>query len=179
MVIIYIWLALVLTIVVGGFYLIYTSISNTFNRDFKYQINLHKEGFRRSQFPIVKVKIRDSYKFFIVDSGANINMMSKSCYKEIVGKGSIKGSKPMQVSGIGSESSDANIMPMVLETIKVGDDSFEEEFGILDSWEHAREQAAKASGLPIVGVLGSPFCKTAKWVIDFEELVIWVKRPNK
>ena len=178
MVIIYVWLLIIAIIIIIGIGFIGKSIKNTINRDYKYQIKLHKEGYRRSNFPIVKVKLRNKYYFFIVDSGANMNLIAKSCYKDIVGNGQIEASKQMDIKGIGSSEETITSTPIVLETVEIESDSFKEEFGILDSWEYTRREVSKVSGLNIVGVLGAPFCNTAKWVLDFEELIIWVKKSK-
>ena len=175
-----IYVAVIFVVILGilGVRYIAKVVKGTVNRDYKYHINLHKEGYRRAEFPMVKVKIRNKYKFFIVDSGANTNMIARSSYKEIVGDGAIKSSSSVEVSGIGTSEGASASSPVVLETINVGEDGFEEEFCILSDWDHTKDMVEKLSGIAVVGVLGAPFCKTAKWVIDFDKLVIWVKNSN-
>jgi hypothetical protein len=67
-------------------------------------------------------------------------------------------------------------VPVVEDTISIGRDRFVEYFTISDDWDFARKQISDVAGVDIVGILGSPFFKKAKWVLDFEELVIWVKK---
>lgn len=169
------WLLCVIIIIVGGFIFIYKTIKNNINTNYRYSINLYKEGFNKTNFPLIKLRIRNKYRYFLIDTGANINLISKTAYKSIVGKGQVKLVDNNVVSGMGTtETTDA--VPVVEDAISVGRDRFIEHFTISDDWDFARKQISDAAEVDIVGILGSKFFKRAKWVLDFEELVIWVKK---
>lgn len=169
------WLLFVIMIIVGGFIFIYRTIKNNINTNYRYSINLYKEGFDKTSFPLIKLRIRNKYRYFLIDTGANINLISKTAYKSIVGKGQVKLVDSNVVSGMGTtETTDA--VPVIEDTISVGRDKFVEHFTISDDWDFARKQISDVAEVDIVGILGSKFFKRAKWVLDFEELVIWVKK---
>lgn len=169
------WLLCVIMIIVGGFTIIYKAIKNNINTNYRYSINLYKEGFDKTNFPLIKLRIRNKYRYFLIDTGANINLISKTAYKSIVGKGQVKLVDNNVVSGMGTTET-TNAVPVIEDTISVGRDRFVEHFTISDDWDFARKQISDVAGVDIVGILGSKFFKKAKWVLDFEELVIWVKK---
>lgn len=170
-----VWSIIVLGIIGAGFWGIYSSIKNSLKNDYKYCINLHKVGFEKTNYPIIKMKIRNKYKYFLLDSGANINALSKDVLTSIMKKeDSLKIVGNGQVLGIGATEDVA--IPVIEETISVGRDKFIEEFRVIDNWEATRKAMSKAAGVEIVGLLGAEFFQRAKWVLDFESLVVWVKK---
>lgn len=170
-----IWSIIVLGIIGMGFWGIYSSINNSLKNDYKYCINLHKVGFEKTNYPIIKMKIRNKYKYFLLDSGANINALSQEVLSSIMKKeDSLKIVGNGQILGIGATDNVA--IPIIEENISVGRDKFIEEFRVVDNWETTRKAMSQAAGVEIVGLLGAEFFKRAKWVLDFESLVVWVKK---
>lgn len=172
---IYVWLAVVSIIIIMSTWAMIRAISKNINNEFKYSINFHKEGFKRTNFPIIKIKIRGKYRYFLVDSGANINVIDYECYKELVGDGAVVFKGDCGISGVGTQSKETDT-PIIEDTFQVNSDKFTEEFSLMKDWAFAREQVSSASGLNIIGILGSDFFTRAKWMLDFEDLIIWVKK---
>lgn len=170
-----IWLALISLLVGVAFYYIVKAIKKSINRDYKYSINIYKRGFEKGDLPLIKLKIRNKYKYFLIDTGANINMIAHDSYKDIVGKGEVHMVDSVTVSGVNSTDKSAPI-PVVEEVISTGKSKFTEKFSINKEWEFTRKTISANAGVDIVGILGSPFFKSAKWVLDLDELVVWVRR---
>lgn len=172
------WSVLVLGIIgcVGS--MILKSINSTLNRDYKYAINIDKKGFKLSNLPFIKLKIRGKYRYFLIDSGASVNLLSeKAMLKDSNFKDTANVIGSDSVLGVGSSSEDTPItIPIVEETISFKGDKFKEEFRLSDSWESIRDAVRKESGIEVYGLLGSPFIAKAKWVLDLEDLVVWVRR---
>ena len=170
-----VWSIIVLGIIGAGFWGIYSSIKNSLKNDYKYCINLHKVGFEKTNYPIIKMKIRNKYKYFLLDSGANINALSKDVLTSIMKKeDSLKIVGNGQVLGIGATEDVA--IPVIEETISVGRDKFVENFLVSEDWETTRKYISDNCGVEVIGLLGSEFFQKARWLIDFDNLVIWVKK---
>lgn len=168
----YIWLLCITAIIVGAFYSIFKKVGR--NSPYKYSVNIHKGGFKKTKFPMIKLRIRGKYRYFLVDTGANVNLMDLESYGEIVGDGQVKQVDNGAVAGLGSEESVH--AAIVEEDIVIAREKFTEEFLINDQWKFSREQIVKGSGINVVGILGSGFFERAKWMIDFENLIIWAKK---
>lgn len=79
----------------------------------------------KTSFPLIKLRIRNKYRYFLIDTGANINLISKTAYKSIVGKGQVKLVDNNVVSGMGTTEI-TNAVPVVEDTISIGRDRFVE-----------------------------------------------------
>lgn len=145
------------------------------HRDFISSIEMHKEGMKRTKFPIIKIKIRNKYKFFLVDTGANVNILDINEYEKIVGDGEVFASdESYSITGVDTVGNSVP-SPTVIEEIDVNGNIYVENFCVLDTWTLAKDQISKISGLPIVGILGTSFFIKAKCSIDFDNSIIWIK----
>lgn len=176
----YIWAILILIIIGLGFYYIRRSLliafKNTINRDISGSVDIHKEGYNRSKFPIIKAKIRGKYKYFLVDTGANVNILDYNLYQELVNGEIIYSSNTkIKITGPGTAGEPEDVS-IVTEDVTIKDITIKIEFALNKAWEEARKQVSNSSGLPIIGILGSEFCNDSKWMIDFDNLIIWVKK---
>ncbi len=172
---VYIWLAVVSVIIITSTVAMIRTISKNINNDFKYSIDFHKEGFKRTNFPIIKIKIRGKFRYFLVDSGANINVIDYESYRTLVGESEVHFKGDCGISGVGTAEKEETVS-IIEDTIQINSDKFTEEFSLMKDWSLARDKISTASGLNIVGILGSEFFTRAKWMLDFEDLIIWVKK---
>lgn len=168
------WLGVITIISVGGFYKIYKTIKETIDRDYKYSINFDEVGFSKGNYPVVKFKIRNKYKYFLLDSGAGGNIIAKEALSSIMSNSdTIKIVDKGIITGVGGGE---EVTPIIEEQISIGRDKFIETFRITDTMGDVRKLMKETSGLDIIGVIGSEFFNKSKWVLDFDNLVIWVKK---
>lgn len=171
-----IWSVFVFGIISAGFYGMIKQIKGCLDREFKYCINIHKEGFDKLKAPLIKMKIKNKYKYFLVDSGATHNILSKEAFKSISKKDDeVKIVDNIAILGVnGGDTNKA--VPVIEETISVGRDKFVENFLVSEDWETTRKYISDNCGVEVIGLLGSEFFQKARWLIDFDNLVIWVKK---
>lgn len=171
-----IWSIFVLLTIFLLFKNIIKTINNTMNREFKYSINFNKDSFNKTNYPLIKVRIKDKYKYFLVDTGANTNIVSSTIMDTLYkNTDQIKVVGNTKILGVG-DNSNSNSSPIIEETIHIQGEKFIETFNVISSWEEARLAISDACKIDVVGILGSEFFKKSKWVIDFEQCIIWVKK---
>jgi hypothetical protein len=169
------WIIGVILLILVGFYFIVKKLNKSNSIDYKYKIDFNKVGFENTDYPLIKLKIRGKYKHFLLDSGANINAISFKAMKSLVKEDElleIVGNN--KISGIEGESQES--YQVIRETISINKDKFTEPFSLMTSWESLRSQISKAAKVDVIGLLGSEFFSKAKWVLDFDKLVVWVKK---
>lgn len=172
--ILWIWGLSVLAVLIIGSRFILKKTYKSIKDEYKYYINF-KGDFKNSNIPIIKLKIRGKYKYFLLDSGANINILSKEMLPTIMKQSdNIKVVGDKSVVGIGSNCEDPAFV--ISETISIGKDKYEENFTVLDNWENSRREISKLSNIQVIGILGAEFFKKSKWMIDFDKHVVWVKK---
>lgn len=171
-----IWCVIVLGIIGTALYQIVISVKKVINKDFKYCINIHKEGFDKLKVPLIKMRIKNKYKYFLVDSGATHNVLSKESFKNISKKeDEVKIVDNLAILGI-SGGDENKTMPVIEEVISIGRDKFTQNFIVSENWEATKKYISDNCGIEVIGLLGSEFFQKARWVIDFDNLVIWVKK---
>lgn len=162
------------TIIAGAIiYLGYSKIFKVLRRESIYDGNtifLDKNSYEKCTLPIIEINIRGKIKHLLVDSGANINILSLEGFKEIAKGGMVKQIGEGTSHGLGTKN--PKEMPIMFEEFYIQGQSFEDEFQLNDSWEHLREGIKKASGNDVIGVIGCEFIKRNKWVLDLDNLVI-------
>lgn len=162
-----------LVIGLGLFFIIYKMIKELSIKN-KYYIEFFK-GKNKDSLPLIRLKIRDKYRLFLIDTGANVNVLAAQALKHIMDKNDvleIVGTD--NVSGIGSDSKDD--FKIVRETVSYNGEEFKEDFVIMDNWEEVRNRIAENCGKSIVGILGANFFEKHRWLLDFEKRVVWVNK---
>lgn len=132
-----------------------------------------------TSMPIVTIRLfKNEYKF-ILDTGADFNALDREAFERIIKENNLSISMkdleegmPVvggeEVFGVGGiQSSVRNIeLPFVCD-----EQEFREEFSIVSIG--APLKAYEDKGIKLCGVIGSPFFNKNKWILDFEELVVW------
>lgn len=128
----------------------------------------HKKG---AKFPLIKVKVNDRICSFLLDTGANVNIINEKVFDEINQDGTFKLDKSEGIiTGKGMmESPGTTTLSFKYRTKK-----FEQEFDVIDMSE-AFNGIKEDTGINIDGILGDGFFQEYQWVIDFEKLVTWVR----
>lgn len=180
-------LSIIIIFIIGLALLAFTiqHLRNVIGREFKYHfeafkfktiktgeiIPLLEHDFSKSGMPIIEVKIQGKPHKFMLDSGANINVLDKAAF-DALDDSSIEKLESKGFTTASGDSTDdvfkANI------DFKHKQRKFNETFEILDMSGPFGSIAAK-DGVTIQGILGSHFFKTHRWTIDFENLIVWTK----
>lgn len=180
---IYVGISVVLGILLMGLAFMMIHIKNTISKEFKYhfeafKFKINKEGdiipllqydFSKSGIPIIEVKInKNSYKFML-DSGANVNILDKRVFDTLE---NIETSESSGLTTANGDITGNNIKAKI--QFKQKQKKFIEDFEIFDM-SGPFDSIESRDGVKINGILGSNFFKTHCWTIDFENLVVWIK----
>lgn len=180
-------LSIVVIFIIGLALLSFTiqHLRNVIGREFKYHfeafkfkatktgeiITLLEHDFSKSGMPIIEVKIQDKTHKFMLDSGANINVLDKAAF-DALNDSSIEKFESKGFTTASGDSTD-NVFKANID-FKHKQRKFNETFEILDMSGPFGSIAAK-DGVKIQGILGSHFFKKHRWTIDFENLIVWTK----
>ena len=164
-----IWGIVVITIIAV---FIYKAGSNI-NNQYKYNINIDKVGFDKFKLPLIKLNIRGLDKYFLVDTGANSNVLSMDIIDlpEFEDKIHVVGELTQLGGGGVSE-----VVKEIQECVRTEDEAFTIKFSVSNSYKNLADAIKAETGLEVVGLIGSPFLEKAKWIIDLDSLVIWAKK---
>ena len=175
---------LVISVLIVAWTFLILHLSKNIKKHFKYHIDaleikinrkgekfpIIKEDFDKSGIPIIKVKIKGKDYKFMLDSGANVNVIDSRLLEEIKEENTeIQASNGMTVAS--GDMNAGGVMPL---TFKHKNKTFTEDFELLDMSD-AFNSIAQRDGVELHGILGSKFFNKHKWSIDFEDLVIWIK----
>ena len=146
-------------------------IKKLFNKIFKKskrEVMSFKQGFDLTEMPIITFYQGDKKFNFLLDTGANDNIIDKSVldsieYKEIESKSKVFGAE-----GILREVSSCEITL----TYKSTEYTYKYLINDLkDAFAHIKQD----TGVTLHGLIGSKFFNKYKYVLDFEELIAYSK----
>jgi hypothetical protein len=164
-------------ITAAGFYSIYKVLNRTLNRDYKYCINIHKEAFMKSKCPFIKIKIRGVEKWFLIDTGAQFNLINDGDLDDIYKpEDMLKIVDEMHVVGTVGHKEKQSVLE---ETIEVGGEEFVQRFSVADMSTGCKPVIDQSTGLKMTGILGAEFFNEVGWLIDMDSLVICAKKDRK
>lgn len=127
-----------------------------------------KEAMDLVELPVVTFYNGDEKLNFLLDTGSNVSYINSSIIPLLDHE---KTDKEMNTIGIeGNKVSNQFCKMFVTYKNQV----FEEEFGIADL-DEAFSVVKQESGVQIHGILGSKFFERYKYVLDFKELIAYIK----
>ena len=127
-----------------------------------------KEAMDLVELPVVTFYNGDTKLNFLLDTGSNVSYINSSIIPLLVHE---KTDKEMNTIGIeGNKVSNQFCKMSVTYKNRV----FEEEFSIADL-DEAFGVVKQESGVQIHGILGSKFFERYKYVLDFKELIAYIK----
>lgn len=132
-----------------------------------------KSSIETLRIPIIKAEIEGKKYNFIVDSGSDRSLIFKSILDSIKDKTYLD--KGVRVTTI-NDKTDVNPVCRLSFSIKnnvLSDDFIE----LKDSVSFAAIE--DKYGIKIDGILGGTFLIENKWIIDYDNLVIWVRNKDK
>ena len=127
-----------------------------------------KESMDLTELPVVTFYNKDTKLNFLLDTGSNNSHINSSVLSTLEYENIDRKTETIGFSG---NKSDNNFCKM---TISYKNQKFEEEFGITDL-EEAFSVVKKESGVQIHGILGSKFFEKYRYVLDFSELIAYIK----
>lgn len=127
-----------------------------------------KEAMDLVELPVVTFYNGDKKLNFLLDTGSNVSYINSSVvpaldYQEV--------DKEMDIIGIEGNKVSSKFCKM---TVAYKSQKFEEEFSIADL-DEAFAVVKQESGVQIHGILGSKFFERYKYILDFKELIAYIK----
>lgn len=135
-----------------------------------YKLYSLKSSIKKSGIPIIKLKINNIYYNFLVDSGANVNIIDEYIYETELQSHCIDLNKS---GGVFSNLSDLQINKIVTSSFIFHKGLYENiEFQVFDL-SHTN---VNGYGIPLHGILSGKFCETYRWIIDYDKLVLKIPK---
>ena len=132
-----------------------------------------KSSIETLRIPIINAEIEGKKYNFIVDSGSDRSLIFKSILDSVKDKTYLE--KGIRVTTI-NDKTDVNPVCRVSLSIKnnvLSDDFIE----LKDSVSFTAIE--NTYGIKIDGILGGTFLIKNKWIIDYDNLVVWIKNKDK
>ena len=170
-----IWAIVVTSIIVIAFYKIAKFYKKDYKEFSKYYININKRGFNISKCPLIKLKINGKFKYFLLDTGAAVNALSMEGMKQIYNDDhvfSVIGQQQL----VGINGTTDKYFKIIEETVSFNKDKVKTTFVVTDALEESIKNTKELCGIEFLGILGAEFFNKARWVLDLESLVVWVKK---
>ena len=127
-----------------------------------------KEAMDLVELPVITFYNGDTKLNFLLDTGSNVSYINSSIIPLLVHE---KTDKEMNTIGIEGNKVSNQFCKM---SVTYKNQVFEEEFSIAD-WDEAFGVVKQESGVQIHGILGSKFFERYKYVLDFKELIAYIK----
>lgn len=127
-----------------------------------------KEAMDLVELPVVTFMNGDKKLNFLLDTGSNVSYINNSVLSSLVHE---KTDKEMNTMGIDGNKVSNQFCRM---SVAYKNQVFEEEFSIADL-EEAFSVIKQESGVQIHGILGSKFFEKYKYVLDFKELIAYIR----
>ena len=127
-----------------------------------------KEAMDLVELPIVTFYNGDKKLNFLLDTGSNVSYINSSVVPSLDHQ---KIDREMDIIGIEGNKVGSKFCKMIV-TYK--NQRFEEEFSITDL-DEAFAIVKQESGVQIHGILGSKFFEKYKYILDFKELIAYIK----
>jgi len=166
---IYIGVGIVILMALLGSLYVFTDMFSRIKKQNKYRI-CFKESYKRTDLPVVSLKINGKYEWFLVDSGASCNLIKQSYFDTIKDKPKLIENKSGIYTGSDQIKSEYCSFDLSYKTTKFKGEIFN--IAQLNVFDINKSKY----GMDIVGIVGSPFFNKYKWAIDFERMVIWINK---
>lgn len=171
---------LLLTVIAIGYTIfaictVFLHIYKVIQSDNMYKISFgHK--FKKFKAPLIKLKIKDKFYYFLVDSGAELNVITQN-YSDILPTDSYT-LKPTSVK-VSSIHSTQIINQALSLNLSFGYEHYNDTLFTIANISQYTKIVKNNIGIDVIGILGTPFFEKYKWSIDFDKRCIWVKANHK
>ena len=162
----YIGVGIVLLILGFGLAFLIIDIRKRINNSNKYKV-CFKKGFKKCGLPLIKLKINGKLEWFLLDTGANSNVLKDSYFNNLE-------LKPEKIKESTYHSAENELSSFEIECdLSYNKTNFkDEQFTVakLNTFEEPW------NGFNIIGIIGSPFFSRYRFQFDFEDLVVWINK---
>lgn len=178
---------IILIIVIGalGFFMV-KHLTNVINKKFVYDngivkstvkngveiIQFSQDHMKKGGLPVIPLKFNGLTYNFLIDSGANINVLDRRVFEEVNKDKTISLREGTTITTGGGVSEEVGQKADI--TFKYKNRKFEEIFDILDV-SVAFDNIQLVDGVTLHGILGTHFFNKHRWILDFENMVVWIK----
>lgn len=128
-----------------------------------------KESMDLTELPVVTFYNGDKKLNFLLDTGSNLSHINSSVLTNLEYERTDNSTEIVGMEGNSLECSSFCKM-----NISYKNQKFNEEFSIIDL-DKAFETVKKESGVQIHGILGSRFFEKYRYILDFNELIAYIK----
>lgn len=130
-----------------------------------------KELYDKAKMPIVPLTIFGKTYHFIIDTGADLNLIRTSFANDLP-EGFLYEIEGSNVTGAGGDINTSQGADLEVE-FEGYDFNVNVEVMPIDN---ALDLVGSKAGIEIIGILGNPFLHDNKWMLDFSKKLIWTKR---
>ncbi len=130
-----------------------------------------KELYDKAKMPIVPLTIFGKTYHFIIDTGADLNLIRTSFANDLP-EGFLYEIEGSNVTGAGGDINTSQGADLEVE-FEGHDFNVNVEVMPIDN---ALDLVGSKAGIEIIGILGNPFLHDNKWMLDFSKKLIWTKR---
>ena len=160
---------IVVAIIVAGLYYI---ASNTLRKNDNF--NKHEVCFNKmfevSGLPLIELNVLNEKKWFLVDSGANVNLIKDEYVKSMGDKIKALNNESSIFTGSESIRTDECYIELGYKKTKFGSHRFC--IGDLNAFSQNRD----VWGVDVIGILGGGFFEEQAWTICFDKMKLYIKK---
>lgn len=148
-------------------------MSKKISHQYRYAISF-KKSFKKSQLPFIRLKVEGEYKNFLLDSGSQGNLLDETFVNSLP-KTITENIKVSEETFVGVGGKVDNTRSLDLNLVHGNKKFPNTKFTIMDMKPTFKILEKKIQE-PIAGLLGAPFFEQYRWQLDFEDLVVWIKK---
>lgn len=166
---VYVAIILILSIVIAGLGFIIKDLiikNDNFNR---HEISF-EEKYRVSGLPFAYLKTPNGKKWFLIDSGANVNMLKRSYVEEIGELLEVKESENQILTGSNDIKTEECMFNLSHKRTKFNENKFS--IAELNAFDAKRDDW----GIDVVGILGSPFLEKYNCTVCFDSMIFYITK---
>ena len=130
-----------------------------------------RHSFNKSRVPLIKLKWNNDMHYFLLDSGATLNILNKNFYDINMNDITLESCKDIikgfNVSHVTTETANLELSysKVTFGEVKFHIADLSQSFSLLE----------KEVRQPIAGLLGTNFLNDNKFKLDFDSLTVWIR----
>ena len=147
----------------------------------KYNLNAtkYKVSFKKYtnvfEVPLIKMKINGKLQYFIIDSGAENNVLTNATFKSLNPQSYTK----LDIEdSIVTASGTTDKVPFIEMDLSYKKEVYNDVVFVVSDLTEAINYIKNKTNITIAGLLGSHFFHKYRWAIDFDERCVWINNTN-
>jgi len=146
-----------------------------------------KNIYKGTKVPLIRLKFKGKFYYFLVDTGANTSIIDSRFYETLPAEiKNLAMEEDVQITGIGDSIDTIDGKEKVVRRqsqtqsialdLSFGPYKYKNTIFIIADLRAPFSQLERVTQEPVVGLLGTDFIKKYKWIIDFESM--FISMPN-